>query len=152
MTMSGPISTSTNPSRKSKKTGAIVGGVIGTLVALAVIGIGAWIILRRRTTVQGDHGYSEYARVSSGAPVSEQGQQPSQLRLYVRPFVIPSRSRSDRRFFRTRTIQPPTPLTPATNQVGLTRQYPAMVVILVSRNCEKIDVFLFPWLGTSVAF
>jgi hypothetical protein len=71
------------------------------LAALAVAGFGVWIFLRKRAMLRGsDQGFSDYTKVSTGAPMSEHGhgKQPPQLRLYVRLFVILSGFRSDRRF------------------------------------------------------
>jgi hypothetical protein len=81
-----PTSTSTSQGDNKKKSnaGAIAGGVIGGLAALAVIGVGVWFFLRKRATRQGDGDYSDYTRVSTGAPMSEPGVQSSNLRLYVR--------------------------------------------------------------------
>lgn len=147
-----PTSLFTNPSKKSSNKGAIAGGVIGGLAALAAIGIGAWIFLRKRAMARSDQGYSDYTRVSLGAPMSEHEQksQPSQqLRLYVRLFVVLSSFHSDCHF-RTPTIHPPSLPKLTTNQADNTRQHRAMVVILVSRSCEKLNKIL--GLGTRAAF
>lgn len=93
--MTGPTSTSTGQARRLLNLGAIIGGVIGGLAALAMIGVGVWIFLRKRAIARED---PHYTRVSTGAPTSENGKQPSQLRLYVKMFLVQFGFDSDRHF------------------------------------------------------
>ena len=75
--------------------GAIVGGVIGGLAFLGAVGVGAWVFLRRRAARR-NHGYAEagdtnhqdYPKYSPGPVMSENGMQPSQMRLYVSLFIL----------------------------------------------------------------
>lgn len=82
------VSTSTSTGqgdnrKKSSNAGAIAGGVVAGLVALAAIGVGVWIFLRRRAMSRGNGSSSDYFRVSTGAPgMSEHGTETSHLRLY----------------------------------------------------------------------
>ena len=93
-----PASTqgSDNGGKTPSHVGAIVGGVIGGLAALAVTGVGAWIFLRKRATVHGDGGYPDYTKVSTAPPTSENEIPPSHPRLYVRLSIILSGLHSDR--------------------------------------------------------
>ena len=86
--------------KKSPKVAAIVGGVLGSLVFLAVVGLGAWIFLRvrkkaRRGTDK-DHpdGLGGY---TGGVFMSEHDMQPPKMRLYVSYFPLPSNLLPDRR-------------------------------------------------------
>ncbi|KAF9791938.1 hypothetical protein BJ322DRAFT_1026287 [Thelephora terrestris] len=68
--------------KKKSNAGAIAGGVIGGLLALAAIVVGLWIFLRRRALARGDGYHSDYIKVSTGAPMSENLIPSSHPRLY----------------------------------------------------------------------
>ena len=87
---------SNNGDEQSSHVGAIVGGVIGGLAALAVASAGAWIFLRKRATVHGNGDNPNYTEVSTGVPVSEQEIPPLNPRLYVRLSVPLVGSHSNR--------------------------------------------------------
>ncbi|KAF9791940.1 hypothetical protein BJ322DRAFT_1026298 [Thelephora terrestris] len=73
-----------NGGKKSSHVGAIVGGVIGGLAALAVIGA-TWMFLRKRAAAHGDGDYPDYTKVyPGGVSSSEHAHEipPSQPRLY----------------------------------------------------------------------
>ena len=135
---------------KTSNVGAIAGGVIGGLAALGVIGIGVWLFLRRRAV---GHKGGDYSRVSTGAPVSEHGKQPSQLRLYVRVFIVLSGLRSDR-ICRTHLTHQPIPPTLTTNPAGLTRPRPTTVITPALGSYENFNctILLFLRLGTQVTY
>ena len=123
--------------KKKSNAGAIAGGVIGGLLALAAIGVGVWIFLRRRALAQRDGHYSSYIKVSTGAPMSEQGISPSHPRLYVRLFVNLSGLFVLIEICRTRPIRRPTPATSTTTPVHLIRPRLTTVITPVPRNCRQ---------------
>jgi len=97
-----PTSTSSSQAngdepKASSNVGAIVGIVVGGLAALAAIGIGVWIFLRRRAAARVVGDYPDYPGYSAVASNSEHGVGPSQMRLYVRFFVPVSSLHSDQR-------------------------------------------------------
>ena len=155
-TRSGPSSVTTNPvsssgsngggngGKKSSNAGAIAGGVIGGLVFLGAVGAGVWWFLRKRGVARGGTGsdYPGYPRYSSSATMSEQGMQPSQMRLYVRLFtLLPTCILTD--VDRTLPILPPSPHMVITKRVEHTPPQPARVFTTVSRNCERLGKVVF---------
>ena len=70
---------------------AIVGGVIGGLVFLVVVGIGALIFLRRQKVSGGEIDHR------GGTFKSEHAMPPPQMQLYVSCSILSPNSFSDRR-------------------------------------------------------
>jgi len=72
-----------NQTKKSSNVGPIVGGVIGGVAFLGAIGVGVWILLRRRALTRSDKDHPDYPEYSAIPHTSEHGgAQPSQPRLY----------------------------------------------------------------------
>lgn len=123
--------------------GAIVGGVIGGLLFLGAIGVGAWVFLRKRAIAPGNKTYGgidgddpDYPRYSDGPIMAEHDVEPSQLRLYV--------SLSSSRLTciltdveRTRPIHPPTPARVIMKRVGDKRTHLGVITVVL-RNCEQL--------------
>lgn len=118
---------------------------------MGAVGAGVWFFLRKRAMGRGgsDDDYPDYPRYSTGPAMSEQGMQPSQMRLYVSLFTPSTRPTCILTYVdRIHPIHPPSPAKVITKRVGDTRpQQPTRAITMVSRSCERLaKVLNFPTL------